>query len=124
MKKFLKFQENFSAIEEKISEEQFQNFDKYRLRYNSPFKPRGPTPPNSREASPKAFSHTRYLHQRHSSVDSGNVFVLKIPFASASFINQSRNLQINHHIQKQKKYKGRKNNTSKRHRRSGSLELC
>ena len=123
MKKFFKLQEYFSYEDGYISQEQLQNFDKYRLRYNSPLKPRGPTPPKSRESSPKVLTQPRSITLRHSSVGSNNIFVLKVPFSGVNFINQSKTLQNNNSNQKQTKRKRRKNNTCKRNRRSESLEL-
>ena len=121
MKRFYKIHEGYSNYEENLPEEHMQNFDKYRIRFNSPFKLRAPTPPRSREISPKN-PHLKTQYFRHSSVDSADVFVLKVPFSSVNFVNPPRTFQ-NSLPQKTKKYpKGRKNCNYKRHRRSGSVD--
>ena len=115
MKKYFKFCEIPS--EEAQNPEFLNSFEKYRFRYHSPFKPRGPTPPRSKESSPKLSSQPKTFHFRHSSVDSGDVFVLKVPFSSVNSVNLTG-------VSAQKrKSRGRKEACSRRHRRTGSLEI-
>jgi hypothetical protein len=67
--------------------DELSSFDVYRERFISPFKPRAPTPPKSKEGSPKNVNIHQYLKNRTSSVDFG-VFVLKVPFDSVDLINK------------------------------------
>lgn len=78
MKKSLLLEDHF---------EDFTPMDMYRGRFISPFKPRAPTPPRSKEGSPKSINIHQYMKNRTSSVDSG-VFVLRVPFDSVDYINK------------------------------------
>ena len=119
MKRFFKIH-NGSLNTEETPEEYIQNFDKYRIRHNSPFKLRAPTPPRSKESSPRPHTKTQYL--RHSSLDNTDVFVLKVPFSSVNFMNQSKKVQNSHTQNPKKHQKPRKNFQKKGHRRSGSVD--
>ena len=118
MRKFLKFND-FSNLE--LPEEKLNHFDRFRVRLNSPFKLRAPTPPRSRESSPKASIEFNKHQHRYSSLEPPNLFVLKVPFASVNCINQSQYLQKSG--KKQKKNQKFRNNRKKHNRRSGSLEF-
>lgn len=94
--------------------DEFVSFDMLRGRFLSPFKPRAPTPPKSKEPSPKHAP--RHIQYRTSSVDSGGVFVLRVPFDSVSYVNQQTALGM-------RKKRVRKFYLHRR-RNSGSLEKC
>ena len=104
--------------EESFVEECMQSFDIHRARFHSPFKLRPPTPPRSREASPKARG-PKNKYTRHSSVELNDIFVLKIPFTGVSYVNQMTSSVGISKLKKNCKFKSCLN---KKHRRSGSLE--
>lgn len=103
MKRLVRLEDSF---------DEFVSFDMLRGRFLSPFKPRAPTPPKSKEASPKHVP--RHIQYRTSSVDSAGVFVLRVPFDSVNYVNKQTALGM--------QKKRAKRFYLHRRRTSGSLE--
>lgn len=122
MKKFLRYNDGHISADH-LADESMSNLDKFRIRYITPFKPRAPTPPKSKESSPKAISQLTSWRLRQSSVDFADVFVLKVPFSSVTYINQMRQIQTFSMNMHKKQPKTKKNHRYRKHRRSESLKL-
>lgn len=122
MKKFLRYQDGYTNFDP-ITTEGPATFDIFRGRHLSPFTPRAPTPPKSKEASPKAsYQFTTWRH-RQPSLDSADVFVLKIPFSSVNYINNMSQLQGSKGGKHKKHPRNRKSHANNRHRRSVSMDI-
>ncbi|OMJ67046.1 hypothetical protein SteCoe_35899 [Stentor coeruleus] len=106
-----------------LSDESMNSLDKFRIKYITPFKPRAPTPPKSKELSTKEVSQQIPWKLRQSSVNSADIIVLKVPFSSVTYINKMRQIQTFSMNMHKKQLKVRKNNRYKKHRRSESLKL-
>ncbi|OMJ95325.1 hypothetical protein SteCoe_1387 [Stentor coeruleus] len=122
MKKFYRSQDGCLTTES-VAEEVAKNFDRFRVKYNTPFKPRAPTPPRGRNSLPREIIQLSTLQSRYSSVDSTNIFVLKVPFGSVSYLNQIPQLQRFNITKYKGQRKSRMNFAYRRHRRSESLEF-
>lgn len=114
MKKFIKLPNSYYDPE-KTPDELFPSFEKFKLRYKSPFKPRRPTPPRSKETSPKITMKTS---QRQLSLDSNALFIVKIPFPSLGSVTQTSKFSVQRPT---KAFKHRITISSRKKRRSGSL---
>lgn len=122
MKKFYRCQDGYLTTET-VAEEVVKNFDRFRVKYNTPFKPRAPTPPKSKNSLPRETSQFSTSRYRHSSVDSTDLFVLKVPFSSVNYLNQMVQLQTHRVTKYRGQRKTRRNFAYRKHRRSESLEL-
>ncbi|OMJ83320.1 hypothetical protein SteCoe_15783 [Stentor coeruleus] len=122
MKKFYRSQDGYLTTES-VSEEMVKNFDRFRVKYNTPFKPRAPTPPRGRNSLPRELSQLSTCRYRHSSVDSAGVFVLKVPFSSVNYLNQMAQLQTFKVTKYRGQRKTRMNFAYRKHKRSESLEV-
>ncbi|OMJ80086.1 hypothetical protein SteCoe_19733 [Stentor coeruleus] len=122
MKKFLRYQDGYTNFDP-ITNEVPAMFDTFRGRYLSLFTPRAPTPPKSKEGSPKASCQFTTWRYRQPSLDSADVFVLKIPFSSVNYINNMSQLQNLKGAKHKKHIKGRKSYVNNKHRRSISMDI-
>ena len=115
MKKFVRLNQNCSTLD--ISTLNIVNkFQRFKIRYKSPFKPRAPTPPKLIKNYSKSFNKTS-LDSKSPSLDSSEVYVLQIPFDSNRLVNQT----FDHQCPQRKKPKRKTINLIRPHKRSGSV---